>query len=551
MTNTQHIKDTPYFRYAEDVINGDIVAGELVQLACKRFMADLLRDDLEFRAEIGDKFIEFANVIKHFKGKSTGKQFTLEAWQQFICYNMLCWYWRGTDNRRFTSSLLCISRKSGKTALAALLCLWFLLFDGEGSPEVDLSANSRQQAGVAYEFCENFCRQLDPKGKALKIYRNGIKSNFNLGKLNVFAADSTKLDGFNASFFLVDEMAASRSTAMYDVLRSSQGQRKNPMGMIISTVGFDLSSPFYSMYQVGAEVLHGIKTDDSYFYMIFSLDDNDDWTNENVWEKIAPNLNVTVDKKYLREQVQYAKNNPSAEVGILTKNFNKWCSSSETWIGNDYINRISKDVNISDFNIDTMCYAGIDLAATSDLTCLSLLLTDDDQHLFFKNFYYLPQSALVESPNKEYYKQWQRQGYLTVTEGNVTDYDYILNDLMRINDKVCLQRVSYDQWNSTFFTIKATENGLPMQPFSQSIANMNRPTKSLERLIREGQNITIDNNPINRFCFQNARTKTDWNENIKIVKSSKDSKIDGVVALIMALGGYIDSPRYSGEILVL
>ena len=554
MNNLEDIKRLKCYRYAEDVINGNIVAGELVKLACKRFMADLERDEFEFRYEIGNKFVKFASILKHFKGRSAGKPFILEPWQEFIAYNILCFYYTGSNNRRFTSSLIYISRKSGKSCLAALFCLWFLLFDKEGSPEVDLSANSLEQAKVAYEFVENFTRQLDPKQKDLKVYRKKVFCDANSGKINVFAADSTKLDGFNASFALVDEYGAAKDSKMFDVLKSSQGQRENPHLMVISTAGFNLSGPLYKMYEVDCEILHSVKSDDSHFTMLFSLDEGDDWTDEKNWQKIAPNLGITVDKKFLREQVQQAKNNPSAEVGILTKTFNKWCSSIQTWIPADYINRVSKPVNLKlkFYNPDEFIgYVGIDLAATSDLTCLSLLLVDANEKLYFKNFYYLPESALTESPNRELYKYWARTGQLIITPGNVTDYDFVLNDLMRLYNELNISKVFYDSWNATQFVIKATEQGLPMQPMCQSFGSMSKPTKTLERLIKM-QNIVLDNNEITRWCFSNATTKSDWNENIKVVKGGgADSKIDGVVAIIMALGGYLSVPHYSGSIMAI
>lgn len=553
MNKLDEIKKLNCYRYAEDVLSGKIVAGELIRLACQRFISDLQRDEFDFRYEIGNKFIRFASILKHFKGKSTGKQFLLEPWQEFVAYNILCFYYKGTNNRRFTSSLISISRKSGKTAFAALFCLWFLLFDKEGAPEVDLSANSLEQAKVAYEFVENFAKQLDPKQKDLKVYRKKVFCDANGGKINVFAADSTKLDGFNASFALIDEMGAARDSKMYDVLKSSQGQRLNPHLMIISTAGFDLSGPFYRMCQVDSEILHGLKQDDSHFAMIFSLDEGDDWTDEDNWQKIAPNLGVTVDKKFLREQVQQAKNNPSAEVGILTKTFNKWCSSVMTWIPQDYINKVSAEVNLDDFTYDNCIgYVGIDLAATSDLTCLSLLLQrDDDNKLYFKNFYYLPQTALVESPNREMYKYWARMKWLTITDGNVTDYDYVHSDLMRIYNRLRIDQIGYDSWNATQFVIKCTESGLPMKPVSQSFGSMSKPTKTLERLIRMGD-IVLDNNEITRWCFANATTKTDWNDNIKVVKGGgQDSKIDGVIAIIMGLGVYLETPHYTGSIYVI
>lgn len=546
------IKELTCFKYAEEVLEGKITAGELIKLACKRFIDDLNRDDLEFRFEIGKKFVKFASIIKHFKGRSTGKQFILQPWQEFIVFNILCFYWKDTNTRRFTSSLIFISRKQGKTALAALFCIWFLLFDNEGSPEVDLSANSLQQANVAFEFVENFCRQLDPKEKDLKFYRKQIKSKFNSGVINVFASDSTKLDGFNSSFTLVDEYGAAKDSKMYDVLKSSMGQRENPHIMTISTAGFDLSNPLHEMFEVDSDILRGLKSDDSHFCMLFSLDPDDNYADPKVWDKISPNLNITVNEKFLEDEVNRAKNNPSAEIGILTKTFNQWCSSSTTWIQNTFIQKISRDIAWDDFNENDFCFVGVDLAAVSDLTVLSFLFSkDDDDKLYFKNIYYLPEFTMLHSPNRESYRKWRNEKLLNITPGNVVDYDFILTDLMKHTQNYCLQKISYDPWNSTQFVINATNAGLPMYPCSQSITNLTKPAKTLERLIKL-EKIVIDNSEINRWCFQNAAPKYDWNDNLKIIKGGgKDQKIDGVVAMLNALSGYLSQPIGSAKITII
>lgn len=540
------IRKLDCYRYAVDAVDGNIVVCEFIRLACQRFLNDLDRDDLEFRYEIGDRFVEFCGLLKHFKGNTTGKPFILESWQKFLVYNLLCWYYTGTDTRRYTKCLINIARKSGKTALAAVICLWFMLCDGEGAPECDLSANSANQAMVAFEFVENFARQLDPKQKTIKRYRRNLTTKFNNGKLNVFASDSTKLDGFNASFFLVDEMGGAKDTRMYDVLRSSQGQRKNPMAMIISTAGFDLSSSFYKFCETGAEVLRGIKENDTYFYMLFQLDEGDNWEDERVWKKVMPNLDVSCERKFVREEVINAKNNAETETSVLTKTFNKWCSSSTTWINSDFIIKSTGNVSFDEFDENTFCYVGVDLAATSDLTSLNFLfINENDDRLYFKSKYYLPEYTMENSPNRIRYKQWVKEGLLTITPGNVTDYDVVLADLKRICDKVCIQKVGYDPWNATQFVINATNEGLPMYPVSQSITTMTKPTKTLERLIKLGK-IVIDNNEITRWCFENAAPKYDWNENIKIIKGGgKDQKIDGVISMIVALSCYLDFPTSS------
>ena len=547
---TINVKETEYYKYAKGVIGGSIVAGELVKLACKRFIDDLERPELEFRAEIVDRFIVFCSLIKHFKGKSAGEQFKLEPWQQFIAANILGFYYKNTDDRKYTNSLICVSRKQGKTALAALFCLWFLIGDGESGAEVDLAANSRQQAQIAYEFCTNYAKQLDPSGKELKCLRTGIKLKLNDSNLNVFAADSTKLDGFNASFALIDEYHAAKDSRLYDVLKSSQGQRKNPHLMVISTVGFSITSPFKKLYDTDCEILHGLKEDDSTFAMIFALDDGDDWRDEKVWRKIAPNLDITVTTKYLREQVIQAENNVSAETGILVKNFNVWQQVTNIWIPDSYVNRCFKKISYSDFNEDTsLCYVGTDLAAVGDMTAVSCLFTrDGDDKIYFITEYFLPETALTESPNRELYKQWKRQGLLTLTEGNVTDYTYITRMMLKRNSHIPIRKVAYDSWNSTQWAIEATEQGLPLEPYSQSIGNFNRPTRELERLIRS-QKVVFQMNEITRWMFRNVLLKHDHNDNVKPTKGgTQGQKIDGVIAILEALGIYLLEPRYSGEI---
>ena len=547
---TINVKETEYYRYAQDVIDGKIVAGELAKLACKRFMSDLERTDLEFRAEIVDRFITFCSLLKHFKGKSAGEQFKLEPWQQFIGANILGFYYKGTDERKYTNSLLCVSRKSGKTALAALFCLWFLIGDGESGAEVDLAANSRQQAQIAYEFCTNYAKQLDPSGKELKCLRTGIKLKLNDSNLNVFAADSTKLDGFNASFALIDEYHAAKDSRLYDVLKSSQGQRKNPHLMVISTVGFNIASPFKKLYDTDCEILHGLKKDDSTFAMIFALDDGDDWRDERVWRKIAPNLDITVTTKYLREQVIQAENNVSAETGILVKNFNVWQQVTNIWIPDSYVNRCFKKISYSDFNEDTsLCYCGTDLASVGDMTAVSCMYTrDGDDKIYFITEYFLPETALTESPNRELYKQWKRQGLLTITEGNVTDYVYVTKMLIKRNSHIPIRKIAYDSWNSVQWATDSTEVGLPLEPFSQSIGNFNRPTRELERLIRS-QKVVFQTNEITRWMFRNVLLKHDHNDNVKPTKGgTQGQKIDGVIAILEALGIYLLEPRYGNEI---
>lgn len=548
MNLNEDIKNKPYLQYALAVVNKEIVTGVNIQLACKRFLDDLENDKWDFREDKVDRALKFIATLKHFKGKSSGKSFILEPWQMFVVANILGFYWKNTNERRFTSSYIEVSRKNGKTALAAALCLYFLIADGESGAEVDLAANSREQATIAFDFCYNFAKQLDPKEKTLTSKLKGITFKANNSKLKVFAADASKLDGFNASFGLVDEYHAAKNSKVRDVIKSSMGMRQNPHLMVITTAGFDKTLSCYQLRSTCIEVLHKVKEDDSMFIAIYSMDDNDDWTKEDNWIKCTPNLDVTVTTKYIKEQVQSAKNNPSEEVGVRTKTLNQWCDTAEVWISENYIVKNTQKIDLEKFE-DNICYIGVDLSATSDLTAVSYLIQKEDKY-YFKVDYYLPESCLYDNPNRELYKKWKRNGELNITNGNVTDYSYITNDMLKRNEYLRIFKVGYDKWNATQWAIDATEQGLPLEEYSQSIGNFNQPTKELERLILSDK-VVIDNNEITRWCFRNVELKQDWNDNTKPVKKDRMKKIDGVIAMIQSLGIYLLNPSVSQDIIVI
>ena len=537
-----------YYRYVEDVASGKVIVGGNIKLAIQRFQMDLQREELEFREDVVDGAIDFISTLKHFTGKSSGQNFILEDWQAFIVANIVGWYWKGTDNRRYSSSYIEISRKQGKTALAAALCLYFLIADGEDGAEVDLAANSKEQAKIAFSFCSTFTKQLDPKAKYLKAYRDSILLDANNSKLKVFAADDSKLDGFNASFGLIDEYHSAKNSKVRDVIKSSMGMRQNPHLCTITTAGFDKTLPCYKLRSTAIDILNGLKEDDSMFIAIYCLDEDDEWMDERNWVKCSPNLDVTVTSKYIREQVQSAINNPSEEVGVKTKTLNLWCDSAKVWLPETYIIKASKNVDWNSLK-DYPCYVGVDLASTSDLTAVSYLVVKDGQY-YFKTDYYLPESALKEKADRELYKYWKQMGLLQITDGNVTDYDYITNDLMKYSNIVNIQKVGYDKYNSTQWAITATELGLPLEEYPQTLGNFNKPTREMERLLLSGKAV-VDNNEITRWCFKNVTLKSDYNGNVKPNKSINAKKIDGAISMIQALGMYLDTPHYTNEIITI
>lgn len=534
-----------YIQYAEDVLSGKIVTGHYIKLATERFFRLMYDERYEFREDKVEQVCGFISIIHHYTGKHAGKPFVLEAWQEWIVASMYGFYLRGTNERLVQSAYIEMARKQGKSAFASALCLYHLIADGEMNAEVYMAANSKDQAKVSFNMASNFSKMLDPGKEFLNPYRDTIKYERTLSFLKVLAADSSKLDGPNASMYLIDEYHAAKNSGVKDVLQSSQGMRENPMAVIITTAGFDRLGVCYQYREMCTEVVSGLKEDDTLFIAIYCLDKEDDWKDEAVWVKSNPNLGVTVQTKYLKTQVRKAINTPSDEVGIKTKNLNIWCDAEKTWIKDDYILSASANVNLEEYNgLD--CFIGVDLSSTSDLTSFSVMMPTTEK-MVWKTFYFLPEAALTEKRFKELYGEWARQRALCITPGNVVDYDFILNKIMEIGQILNIVTIGYDSWNATQFVINCTEKGLPMEPYSQSIGNFNKPTKELERLLLSGVAV-IDNNIITRHCFRNVVMARDKNGNTKPSKQYEEKKIDGVIAMIEALGVYLMCPRYDNVI---
>ena len=331
----------------------------------------------------------------------------------------------------------------------------------------------------------------------IKRFRDTIKIPKTKSKVQVLSSDSMGLDGYNASCFILDEFHAAKDWNLYNVLISSQGMRQQPLAIVITTAGFLLNGyPCYEYRKTCIEILKGLKQDDSQFAAIYELDKDDDWQDEKNWIKCSPSLGQTVLHKYMQDQITAAINQPSMEYGVKTKNLNMWVQSKDIWIPDTFIEDSSGKVNIDDF-LNEQCYMGVDLSSISDLTCTSVMFPPNPNRkiypdkFVFKNYIYLPETALLDSTNSELYKYWKRHNYIDVTSGNVVDYDYILSKQIEISKKTYIANIAYDSWNATQWAINATSEGLPLTPYSQAIGNFNKPTKTFEMLIRQNK-IIID-----------------------------------------------------------
>ena len=530
--------------YPWDVLEGRIVACELVKLACQRFVDFLNKEEYYFDKEDYLRKVRITESLKHFKGDFNGKNFLLEPFQKFV-FAAVYGIKKKRDGKRVTRTvILSMSRKSGKSSLVSAMAI-NALFE-EASAQCIVAANSASQAGILFKMAQKYLKSLDPKNKYFRQYRDRIIFDKTSSEIRVVSADASRLDGLDCSFFVQDETAAAPSSEVWDVLEQSAGSRAQPLAVSCTTRGFNLSGFYKELEDSAIEVLKGVKEDDSLFTLIYTLDEGDDYEDPKVWKKCQPNLGVSVFPEFMEQQITKGKNTPTQQYSIMTKVFNCWQSSSENWIQMDYIWKSMQKVDITQYQ-NEFCYVSFDLASVNDLTCLGWMLPYGDK-FFMKFKYYLPNDSIKGNPNEERLKRWAKEGYLTITEGNVTDYDYVINDIDKIQSITPIMKISYDQWNSQSIAIELTGKGMPLEPYSQSLQSMNLPTKTLENMILSGK-IVFDKNPITAWCFENAKTKYDSLDNVRIIKNSYTQKIDGAITSIMLMGGYLTSEHYDCTII--
>lgn len=536
------MQDRIYIQYAKDVVTGKQIAGKWIKLACQRYLDWFDRDDIYFDFEGVDKKLKFAEKFSF----DTNTKVKLMPFQQWIMSNIFGWYWSGTDERVIRNVLIMTARKSGKSSFAALICIIHVLLDNQSCPELAFIANASKQAHILFKYTSRLCRSIDPKGKIFHTTRQAIDIPGLDGRIDVLASDTSTLDGLNCSF-VQDEAHAARTNEIWDILKTGQGSRKNPLAISITTAGFLVGEefPLYQTWTRYTSILNGSYDDDSVFAAIYQMDDDDDLSDENNWVKANPGLGVTPSLSYLREQWNTAQTQPAHKTSILTKNFNIWCNSAQSWISDDKIKECMVKIDMNKL-VGEDCYMGVDLSSVSDLTAFSVMWPPDSTREYypdkfiFKSLGYLPEDTIENHYNREQYKAFIKNKELIQIPGNVVDYDVILEDQVNINKAMNLITVAYDAYNSTQWALDAQAKGLYLQPFSQSLFNFNRPTKEFERLLLQDK-VIMDESLLTRFCFRNVELKYDFNDNVKPIKANmdKNNKIDIVIAMLQALGAYL------------
>lgn len=430
-----------------------------------------------------------------------------------------------------------IARKNGKTALSAGVGLYMLFADGESRPEVYSAATVKDQAKICFSDAVEIVKATDLKNY-LTPYRNSIVYELKGGTMKPLSSDYGTHDGLNPSCGIIDEFHAHKDSGMFDVIKSAFGARRQPLMFIITTAGFDKSGVCYAYRENVIKVLHGVNEDDSLFGIIYTLDDKSEWDDPKMWIKANPNLGVSLSADYLADQVKDAKNRPEAVRNVMTKNVNLWVDAERTWILDDAWQKCIGTTDPADLK-GCACWGGLDLSNVSDITAYVLLFHENDRFQLLP-FFWTPEEKMLEKIRKENinYDKWVAEGYITVTPGNVIDYDFVKADILRIVADYDLRTSAYDRWNSSQTIIDLQNEGMECNPFGQGYGSMSAPTKEFEKLVLTGK-IEHFGNPVLRWMLASTLVKTDPAGNIKPDKEKSTQKIDGIVATIMALGEWM------------
>jgi len=521
-------------QYCKDVLSGRVKACKHVVNACKRFEADLLRSDISFDSDLYEHAVTFIEELEHTVGLYAGKKFQLESWQHFIVANIFGFV-KLDGTRRFTRAYIEVPRKNGKSTFSNALMIYGLIADGEEGAQVYSAATKLDQAMMVFSEGARVCKQVDWVKDAVDVYNsvNNRRINYGTSFYRPLEWNPGKQDGLNTHFCCIDEYHAHSNDELYNVIRNSMGARSQPLLFTITTAGFNKESACFKHREYCVKVLGGGINDDALFSMIYTLDDGDNWMNSENWQKANPNWGVSVNPRQLEEGLNEARELPHKQVEFKTKLLNVWTDTATTWISDEKWGECFMDEEPMG-----VCYGGLDLATTGDFCAFSLIWPYDGYKV--KTWYWLPSDAARRRNDQigVSIRQWGLDGWIEITDGNVTDYSFIKSKILELSERYEIKDVAFDRFNATQLVIELGNEGLTMYPFGQGFVSMSAPTKELERLVNTKE-IHHDGNPVTRWMMSNILLRTDPAANIKIDKGKSGDKVDGPVSIVMALGTYM------------
>lgn len=495
--------------------------------------------DSYYDKEYADFAVAFIESLCHTKGTWAGKKFELIDWQEQIIRDLFGTL-KPNGYRQFNTAFIEIPKKNGKSELAAAIALLLTCGDGEQRAEVYGCAADRQQASIVFEVAADMVRMCPALSKRVKILASQkriiyIPTN---SFYQVLSAEAYSKHGFNIHGVVFDELHTQPNRKLFDVMTKGSGDaRMQPLYFLITTAGTDTHSICYETHQKAKDILEGRKIDPTFYPVIYGADESDDWTDQKVWKKANPSLGITVGIDKVQAACESAKQNPSEENSFRQLRLNQWVKQAVRWMPMDKWDKCAFAVNEDDLR-GRVCYGGLDLSSTTDITAFVLVfppLDEEDKYVILP-YFWIPEDTLDLRVKRDHvpYDVWERQGYLQTMEGNVIHYGYIEKFIEKLGERFNIREIAFDRWGAVQMVQNLEGMGFTVVPFGQGFKDMSPPTKELMKLTLE-QRIAHGGHPVLQWNMDNIFVRTDPAGNIKADKEKSTEKIDGAIATIMAL----------------
>jgi phage terminase large subunit-like protein len=477
--------------------------------------------------------------MPHVSGDWAGRQelIRLENWQIFILAVGFGWIVKATGKRRFRNIDAYIPRKNAKSTISAIVALYMLTMDDEYAAEVLCGASNKEQADKVFVPALNMAIKT-PEFRAMcgVIYsKTSIAVPDTLSKMSTLIGKPG--DGASPSCAVVDEYHEHDTSDLFDTMTTGMLARSQPMLLMITTAGSDISGPCY-MHQLGLQkILEGTLENDRRFGIIFTIDDDDDWSSEDSLRKANPNYGISVNAETLLADLKVALDDPIKQATFKTKHLNIWVNSKSPWINQAKLIRCADPSLTLDSFISEDCIIGLDLASKEDIAAVTyefIRQIDGKSHYYIISKNYLPE-AVVERPENAHYARWVAQNYITKTSGNMIDLELIQEQILQSCDKVKIKTVRKDQSNSAQLGANLMREGLEVVDVPQTVRHLSEPMKDIAALINGGR-FHYDGNKAFEWMLLNVVCSPDANENIFPRKAKDENKIDGATALIISHG---------------
>lgn len=534
--------------YARAVVSGEIPACKFVVQACQRQLDDLANPlaGYHFSKDHAERICRFIELAPHIKGPaaSRGDLIRLEPWQVFILTTAFGWV-DVDGNRRFRRVYVEVPRGNGKSSLSSPVGLYMTVLDGEAGAEVYSAATTRDQARIVFRDAQAMARKMEPFRKrfGVDVTAHAIVQMKSSSIFKALSADGDTLDGLNIHCAVVDELHAHKTRDVYDVLETGLGKRPQSMLWMITTAGSNKHGICYEVRDYALKVLSGAMTGaaaEAMFAIVYSIDEGDDPYSEETLRKANPNWGVSVDPNIVLQTAAKARQVATARANYLTRHLNIWVDANSALFDTEWWRKCEdRALDEAEFAADE-CVMGLDLASKIDIAArvnVYRRLISGKAHFYVFPRFYLP-TAAIEEDKHPMYRGWEMQGDIYATPGETTDFGIIEDEIKADGPGLNLQAVATDPWQAQQMIQSLKKDGMPAEEYRQTVANMSEATKTLDALMREGR-IHHPGNAVLNWMIGNVVGHYDAKENVYPRKEMPQNKIDGAIALIMALGWFI------------